>query len=375
VSALSSLELPALSRIRIRLGVLVGVLFLAGPLSDLLQRSLSPAHEAALLLGLALFVAVYLALMPPIRWFERHGQATLLGALGLLPAIAIALLLAGAPASFAALFVYFVAAAGVLLPARPAVATIAVTTIGVGVAATVHGYDSAAVASTVLTIVGVGILMAGFGRVTRVNRELRAAREELARLAISEERLRIASDVHDLLGHSLSVIALKSELAAKLVEREPDRAAAELEDIQMVSRQALAEVRETVEGYRRLALSDALAGARMALTAAGIDCDVDASDTSLPNEVDTVLAWAVREGTTNVIRHSDARRCAIRVRTDGADAAVEIEDDGTAVSPDGTGSGLAGLRERARRVHGELETHVRPEGGFRLRLTVPLPEP
>ena len=111
--------------------------------------------------------------------------------------------------------------------------------------------------------------MTAFGRLARANRELRTTREELARLAVSEERLRIARDLHDLLGHSLSVIAIKTELARRLLERDPDRAAAELDDIQAVTREALAEVREAVQGYRRLALADALDGARKALTAAG----------------------------------------------------------------------------------------------------------
>jgi two-component system sensor histidine kinase DesK len=220
--------------------------------------------------------------------------------------------------------------------------------------------------------VSIGILMTAFGRIARANRELHETREELARLAVSEERLRIARDLHDLLGHSLSVIALKSELAGKLVEREPARAAAELDDIQAVTRTALAEVREAVQGYRRLALAEALESAQTALAAAGIDCDLADTDVTLPAEVDAVLAWAVREGTTNVIRHSHAMHCAIRVRADGDRAALEIEDDGSAAPTVSRGSGLSGLRERAERVRGELEAGARPEGGFRLRLTVPL---
>jgi two-component system sensor histidine kinase DesK len=189
---------------------------------------------------------------------------------------------------------------------------------------------------------------------------------------VSEERLRIARDLHDLLGHSLSVIALKSELARKLVEREPARAAAELDDIQAVSRTALAEVRDAVQGYRRLALADALEGAQAALAAAGIDCELAEADVALPADVDAALAWAVREGSTNVIRHSGASHCLIRVDGDGDHAAVVIEDDGTAVASAGNGSGLSGLSERAHRLRGDLEAGARPEGGFRLQLTVPL---
>jgi two-component system sensor histidine kinase DesK len=170
----------------------------------------------------------------------------------------------------------------------------------------------------------------------------------------------------------LSVIAIKSELARRLVDREPTRASAEIEDIQSVTRTALAEVREAVKGYRRLALADALESALVALAAAGIDCELDDGDVALPADVDAVLAWAVREGTTNVIRHSGALHCAIRLEADDDRAAVEIEDDGDAADSTGRGTGLNGLRERARAAHGELEAGARPGGGFRLRLTVPL---
>jgi two-component system sensor histidine kinase DesK len=225
----------------------------------------------------------------------------------------------------------------------------------------------------VLVILAIGVMMTAFNRQIRVNRELQAARHELARFAVTDERLRIARDLHDLLGHSLSVINLKSELAAKLVEDDPKRAAAELEDVQAVGRQALAEVREAVQGYRQLALDDALAGARTALSAAGIAYELDGAPADLPAEVEEVFAWAVREGTTNVVRHSQAAHCAVRIR-DGADeASLEVEDDG--VSPPAepqVGSGLTGLAERAARLRGRLEAGARPDGGFRLRLVVPL---
>jgi two-component system sensor histidine kinase DesK len=365
-------DFRALSRARARGGVVLGLLFLAGPLSDLLDEPLGGLHLAALLFGLGVFVALYLSLLPPSPWLSRLGPEAGLLALFLLPVIAIVLLAAGAPTSFAALFVYFVAAAGMRLPTRAAVVTTLVTALGVAIAGWLHGDGRSAIAATSLTIVSIGILMTAFGRIARANRELHETREELARLAVSEERLRIARDLHDLLGHSLSVIALKSELAGKLVEREPARAAAELDDIQAVTRTALAEVREAVQGYRRLTLAEALESAQAALAAAGIDCDLADTDVTLPAEVDAVLAWAVREGTTNVIRHSHAMHCAIRVRADGDRAALEMEDDGSAAPTVSRGSGLSGLRERAERVRGELEAGARPEGGFRLRLTVPL---
>jgi two-component system, NarL family, sensor histidine kinase DesK len=364
-------DLDAMSLRRARLGVLLGLLFLAGPLADLVRDS-SGWQLAALFVALGVFVALYLSLLPPSRWLTRLGPRAALVALSLLLVIAIVCLVAGAPRSFAALFVYFVAAAGMWLPTRAAVGVTLLTAFGVGLAGLLDGDGDSAVAATVLTIVSIGVLMSAFGRIARANRELRATRKELARLAVSEERLRIARDLHDLLGHSLSVIALKSELARKLVDREPGLAAAELDDIQSVTRTALAEVREAVQGYRQLGLAEALENARVALAAAGIGCDVAETDVRLPAEVDGVLAWAVREGTTNVIRHSHALHCDIRIRADKDCAAVEIEDDGSADPSPEQGSGLSGLRERAERVRGHLEAGVGPGGGFRLRLTVPL---
>jgi two-component system, NarL family, sensor histidine kinase DesK len=367
---------PPADRFRARLGVLLGLLFLIGPLSDLLGRSYSAAHLIVLLAGLAVFVWLYISLLPPADWLRRVGPGAPAAALGLLPVIAVALLAGGAPTSFVALFVYFTAAAGILLPARLAIAVITVTAGAVGIAGVLADEDAGAIAATVLTIVSIGALMGAFGRIARANRELESTREELARLAVSDERLRFARDLHDLLGHSLSVIALKSELAAKVLESDPERAATELEDIQSVTRGALAEVREAVHGYRALPLTEAVSDARTALAAAGIELQLADSHPELPADIDAVLAWAVREGATNVIRHSDARRCAIRIRVYDSTAAVEIEDDGsTPPAPKGGGSGLVGLRERAHRVRGTVESGARPEGGFRLALTVPLEEP
>ncbi len=170
------------------------------------------------------------------------------------------------------------------------------------------------------------------------------------------------------------MIALKSELAARLLRRDPDRAEAELGEVQRVARQALADVREAVLGYRRLAFPDALRSARAALAAAGIDCRVESTAAELPAEIETVLAWAVREATTNVVRHSGAHACAIVLSTESEAVALEVEDDGAgaAETSGADGTGLAGLAERARRLHGTLEAGAPPQGGFRLRLTLPL---
>jgi two-component system sensor histidine kinase DesK len=243
--------------------------------------------------------------------------------------------------------------------------------IGLAAVGAATGYDAGVTFSLAISALAIGFMMAAFSRLIIANAELRTARQEIARLAVADERLRFARDLHDLLGHSLSVIALKSELAGKLVASSPERAGRELADIRTVSQQALAEVREAVVGYRRVALAAELAGARAALAAAGIDCEVGEPEVALPKETESVLAWAVREGTTNVVRHSGASHCSIRVRAGERDAELEVVDDG--VGPNGSreGAGLAGLVERAERVQGRVETGPRPGGGFRLRVTVP----
>lgn len=360
-------------RVRLRLGQSLGLLFLIGPLVDLLRSEDSAARTVAILAVFAAFVALYVALLPPMGWLARRGPRALVAGLVLLAATAVLTLVLGAPGSFTALFVYVAVACGLLLPVRPAVVAIGVIALGVGIGLAVAGAPSSTVASLMLTIVAIGAMMAAFARKVQANRELEAAREELARLAVSEERLRIARDLHDLLGHTLSVIALKSELAAKLVERDPARARDELDEVQEVTRHALAEVREAVHGYRRLALADAVDGARTALTAAGIACRVEGRAGVLPDDVEDVLAWAVREATTNVVRHSDARTCSIRLQSTGDGVELEVADDGSPRPSGDGGAGLLGLAERAEKLRGTVEVGARRAGGFRVKLTVPLP--
>ncbi len=239
--------------ILIRAGQVLGLLFLIGPISDLASSSDSPAQKAAIAVVLTAFVALYLAVWPPAPPLAQRGRNAMRRALVLLAALAALTLLLGAPGSFALLLWYVVAAAGLSLPAREAIVVTGVTAAAVAVGLAATGSDSSTVAAYTVSLVAVGAVMASLGSTTRANRKLREAREELARLAVAEERSRIARDLHDLLGHTLSLIALKTELAAKLVDSDPRRARTELEDVQEVTRHALSEVREAVQGYRRLA--------------------------------------------------------------------------------------------------------------------------
>ena len=358
--------------LRLTAGVGLGLLFLLGPFADIFGSSLGTARIVAFTIGFVAFVLVYASAMRA-RLRTRVGPRATLAFLAVLVLLPAAMLAAGAPSSFDLLFIFFVAAAGMRLRPDVAIAVVVLTALGVGIGTAAAGESSSSTWSKVLVILAIGSMTTAFNRQIRVNLELQAARHELARLAVADERLRIARDLHDLLGHSLSVINLKSELAARLVEHDAARAAAELADVQAVGRQALAEVREAVQGYRQLALDDALAGARSALSAAGIAYELDGTPVELPADVEEVFAWAVREGTTNVVRHSNAARCAVRIRDGASEATLEVEDDGASppVEPQ-AGSGLTGLAERAAMLRGRLEAGTRPGGGFRLRLVVPL---
>lgn len=212
--------------------------------------------------------------------------------------------------------------------------------------------------------------------------ELHRTRQELARTAVGAERLRFSRDLHDLLGHSLSVISVKAQAARRSLPTDPEAAARHASDIETLSRDALAEVRQAVHGYRQTTLDAEVERAAGALRAAGVETEVVRREDALTPDQEDLLAWVVREGATNVLRHANARRARILIVGDAHAVTVVIEDDGTgpdqdedAVSPDGlsgsiTGSGLAGLRERLSTAGGTLSTQGDARG-FRLSVRVP----
>jgi two-component system sensor histidine kinase DesK len=210
--------------------------------------------------------------------------------------------------------------------------------------------------------------------------KLRETRAELARMAVADERLRIARDLHDLLGHSLSLITLKAELAGRLLDADPERAAREIAELESVARGSLSEVRAAVTSYRQPTLAAELAAARHMLAAAGMDCQVYApASIALPPAVDALLAWTVREGTTNVVRHSGARNATVTISVTADEVSAEIADDGVGPAWEAAprpgeqqGSGLSGLTERARAAGAEISSGEGPNGkGFRLLIRVP----
>jgi two-component system sensor histidine kinase DesK len=349
--------------------LLAFLLFLGFPLRVFLRADTGTVHVLLVLGALAAFVSIYLRIMLVAR-----GDADTLRSIAAMAVLATALSADGA-AEWATTYVYVSAAAGFRLPPPLVQRVIGAATVATAVASFGHGYPVGDSVSYTIYALAIGALLRGYAHLVRLNRELHEARDEIARLAVGEERLRFARDLHDLLGHSLSLIALKSELARRLLPTDPERAASEVSDIERVSREALVEVREVVSGYRVMTLAAELRGAQVALDAAGIEAKISRPPVTFAPDVESVLAWAVREGTTNVIRHSGARHCEIRVHAGISDAGVEIVDDGRSArdAPLVTaGSGLSGLEERVRMRAGRLEVEPRPGGGFRLAIDLPV---
>jgi two-component system, NarL family, sensor histidine kinase DesK len=207
---------------------------------------------------------------------------------------------------------------------------------------------------------------------SRRNAALRLSQDEVRRLAAVAERERIGRDLHDLLGHTLSVVALKSELAAKLIERDTDGARREIVEVGQVAREALAQVRSAVTGIRRMLLPAELASARLALDTVQVDFQYEARHAALPADIETVLALALREAVTNVMRHARARRCRAVIECIGANVRLTVDDDGVGVTGM-DGQGLRGMRERVEALGGRVEVSASPMAGVRVTVELPLP--
>lgn len=200
-----------------------------------------------------------------------------------------------------------------------------------------------------LTVFLVSFAMFGFFMIIRSNLALSAARAEVARLAAENERTRIARDLHDLLGHSLTTITVKAGLARRLAERDPARASAEIAAVEQLSRRTLGEVRAAVAGYREVSLAGELATAREVLRASGIDARLPGAVDAVDPDAVELFGWVVREAVTNVVRHSRANTCTIAVGSRW----IEVSDDGRgAAASTRAGTGLVGLRERVEHFGG-----------------------
>ncbi|MFG2634987.1 sensor histidine kinase [Streptomyces sp. NPDC048362] len=354
----------------------VWLVFLSAPIRDLASGRHTTGATVAGTLGLTAFVAVYLTLV--FRNMGRPFSPRIVVSLLAVLAVLAPVLAYGLGPHWTGLFVYLSVACGATLPVRAAYWAIPATAVVMFLVGLHTGDDQ--IDNDLLLVVLIGFAMTGVSQLIRTMGELRKARATVAQLAANEERLRLARDLHDLLGHSLSLITLKSELAGRMLPDQPEKAAQQVADIEQVSRQALVDVREAVTGYRRPRLAAELAGAQVALTAAGVTAEVPAEPDldGVPEEAEAALAWALREAITNVVRHSGAERCLIqlthRQTLDGPVLELGVEDNGSGGSGKGPGNGLTGLTERLEKAGGALEAG-RVKHGFRLVARVPTRSP
>jgi two-component system sensor histidine kinase DesK len=368
---------------RARLGGLfftaVWLLYLIQPVANLFKGGHSALYIGVGLAIMLVFCTIYLIVVPMWPLSPRYALPSL-AALAVLAAAAC-MFYGGSGGATTQLWIFVSSASGLLSPTpRRAIMAVLVASAGYGIfswSGHVHRTDFLV---NLLPTVFVGLAMIVLRRQFALTAELSRARAEVEALAANEERLRLARDLHDLTGQSLSMVTLKSELAARLLRRLPagadrDRAIAETEEVAAVSRQTLHDIREAVSGYRRPTLAVEMITGRTALESAGIaphdDPDLIVISGTFDPDAEAALAWCLREAITNVIRHSGARNCHVSLARRDRGLSLEVRDDGAGyrTAEPASGTGLRGMSERLTAVGGHLE--VRPSGdGFRLVATV-----
>ncbi|MER6478577.1 sensor histidine kinase [Streptomyces filamentosus] len=274
-------------------------------------------------------------------------------------------------------------AASSLLVLRTALGWLAFGTVLVttGLVQFAVGYGMGELAYNCVSTVLTGLVVYGLSRLADLIREVQTAREELAHLAITQERLRFARDLHDLLGYSLSTITLKCELTSRLVRLDPERAETEITEILQTARQALADVRAVASSYLHMSLRREIGSAESLLETIGIRTEIRVDVELSAGQVDTVLATVLREGITNVLQHSKAQHCVIEATGTGTHVRISVANDGVgaerstlhAVDRRGGGSGLMNLITRVEALDGRLTAGVREDGWYQLAAEVPLP--
>jgi two-component system sensor histidine kinase DesK len=375
----------------------VWLIYLIQPVIDLFH------HGGALWIagGLAITAAFCVIYLPLLMYHEDRPRLAVAGLVTIATLAGLACVVYGS--GWTPLWIYVSAATGIVLTSVAGRGRAFLAVLAVGAAYLFFAWIShlgvGTTLAVLLPVVLIGLAMIGFRMQLTMMHELAQARGTVAKLATNEERLRLARDMHDLTGQSLSMITLKSELAAKHLAKLPssaerDAVLTELGDIGRVSRQTLHDIREAVSGYRRPTLAIEVITARNALEAAGIGLDDDPELTlrsgTFDPDTEAVLAWCLREAVTNVIRHSRARHCRIRLLERPGEFSLEVTDDGHGFvgphdqdpaspeyrpdSPDSsTGSGLRGVSERLSAVGGSLSLGpATPGHGFRLIATVPV---
>ena len=348
---------------------------LLGALAVLLYSQRAPSGVAAAM-GLLLLGAIHIVYWWN-PWPRRPGQAG--AAMASMVAINFVLLnLLGLAEPLLWLYPALVAGAGLRTP----VAVLAIGLTAVAAAAPlalagrlVHPIDPLHPAealgpshSLLLSIVLAGLGMHAVRQLIAVNADLQATRAELAEVAIAADRERLARELHDLLARTLSLIAVKAELASRLSAKADSAAAAELSDVQRLARQAVRDVRDAVTGSLSPSLEAELAAAEVALRTAGIDLSIERNNAQIDPAHESTLAWAVREAVTNVVKHSGARTCRIALQACDGVSSLEVEDDGRGAANGRAGAGLDGLADRVRAVGGTLEVGPAEGRGFRLQV-------
>ena len=344
----------------------IWLIYLVYPLNEILALP-SVAERVAGIVAIVCFGAVFTTTFWRFRNGHRRGnplptsQAWI--ALAVMVALTVAMSALVGTTGFGAT-VYIAVLAMMTLPVRHAWTLVAVMVVIVELAPRLI---SSWVPDTFFAFQLLVSAAAAWGitQVFQRNHELAVARQQLADLAIVAERERMSRDVHDILGHSLTVITVKSELAGRLIEIDPARAAVEIAELETLARQALADVRSTVGGMRQVDIGSELASARTALTAAGIDADLPGDADVVPLRYRELFGWVIREAVTNVVRHSSARQCRVTLTA----SSISIVDDGVGpADKQSGGNGLRGLGERVAAAGGALTIARVPTGGFRVEV-------
>lgn len=221
----------------------------------------------------------------------------------------------------------------------------------------------------VVVCLGVGLSNTHFAERNRANQKLQLAHEEIERLAKAAERERIARDLHDVLGHTLTLIAVKSTLAGKLLDKDPEKARSEIADIERVSREAITDIRNTIRGFSVYKLGEELERAKSALESAGVAVSTESNDVPLTPAQESVAALIMREAVTNVVRHAHAHRCQLRLARNNGNCVMEVEDDGCG-GVYSEGNGMRGMRERIEALGGTFVCKTSP--GTKLKFEFPL---
>ncbi len=308
-------------------------------------------------------MAVFLPLYFWSFWLRGWKAALPIGGMATLGLLAVPF------NSSASIFVLYASGVmGFLGNAKRSVAALAIVITAVALQSWLLGFTIGYWAPTIVLIVVFGGFCINWTETDRTNAKLRMKQEEIERLARIAERERIARDLHDLLGHTLSLNVLKAKLANKLIHRDTNKASQEISDIEQISRDALQEVREAVQGYRSVGLAGELENARLALEAAGITGEFSTAEISLEPAQDSILAMTLREAITNVIRHSGANRCHVELSQSDSVIRLYIDDDGRG-GRFVEGSGLSGMRERLIATGGAL--HIDSSDGMKVTASLP----